>query len=279
MVNVQESLAAFSFFRPFPVRPPRLFALNARPVSSRLDMLKTRSTGDGRIMSEHTSVADPPRTLVEGQHLDQPTFHALYEMMPPGTRAELINGVVFMPSPVGPAHGRAHVPVIVWLDYYAENTPGVEVLDNTTTILGLRSEAQPDAMLRILPDWGGRTRDEKGIIRGAPELVVEVSKATRYVDLGPKLADYERAGVLEYVVYALDPYEVIWFEQDQGVLNRRPIPGDGIGRSAVFPGLWLDPLALVDNDGRRLRAVLDLGFATPEHAAFVAQLAAKRTAP
>jgi len=110
-------------------------------------------------MAERTTVADLPRTLVEGQQLDQPTFHALYEAMPPGTRAELINGVVFMPSPVSPAHGIAHVPVIVWLDYYAENTPGVQVLDNATTVLGWKSETQPDAMLRILPEWGGHTRD------------------------------------------------------------------------------------------------------------------------
>jgi hypothetical protein len=230
-------------------------------------------------MSDHTTVVDLPQTLVEGQQLDQPTFHALYEAMPPGTRAELINGVVFMPSPGGPAHGIAHVPVIVWLDYYAENTPGVQVLDNATTILGWKSETQPDAMLRLLPECGGRTRDEKRAIRGTPELVVEVSKATRYVDLGPKRADYEQAGVLEYIVHALDPDEVIWFDQDQGVLSRRPKPSDGIYRSAVYPGLWLDPLALLNGDRRRLRAVLDLGCATPEHAAFVAQLAAQRTAP
>jgi Uma2 family endonuclease len=230
-------------------------------------------------MSEHTLVVDPPRTLVEGQRLDRPTFHALYEAMPPGTRAELINGVVFMPGPVGIAHGLAHAPVIVWLDYYAENTPGVQVLDNATTILGWKIEPQPDAMLRILPECGGRTRNVRGFIQGAPELVVEVSKATRYVDLGPKLTDYERAGVLEYVVHALDPDEVIWYGQDQGVLHERPIPRDGIYRSAAFPGLWLDPLALVNNDGRRLRAVLDLGCATPEHAAFVARLAEQRNAP
>jgi hypothetical protein len=42
-----------------------------------------------------------PTALMEGQDLDQPTFHALYEAMPPGTRAELIDGVVYMPSPVG----------------------------------------------------------------------------------------------------------------------------------------------------------------------------------
>ncbi len=76
-------------------------------------------------MTGRTTLVDLPRTLVEGQRLDQPTFHALYEAMPPGTRAELINGVVFMPSPVGHAHGRAHAPVIVWLHYYAEHTPGL----------------------------------------------------------------------------------------------------------------------------------------------------------
>jgi Uma2 family endonuclease len=230
-------------------------------------------------MSERTSVVDAPQTLVEGQHLDQPTFHALYEMMPPGTRAELINGIVFKPSPVGIAHGIAHAPVIVWLHYYAENTSGVQVLDNATTILGWKSEPQPDALLRILPECGGRTRNVKGFIQGAPELVVEVSKATRYIDLGPKLADYEQAGVLEYVVHALDPDEVVWFKQDQGVLDQKLIAGDGIYRSEVFPGLWLDPLALLNNDGRRIRAVLDLGCATPEHAAFVARLAEQRNVP
>jgi hypothetical protein len=230
-------------------------------------------------MSKRATVVDLPRTLVEGQRLDQPTFHAIYEAMPPGTRAELINGVVFMPSPVSREHGKVQVPVIVWLDYYAEKTPGVEVLDNATTILGWKSEPQPDALLRILPEWGGHTRDEKGIVRDAPELVAEVAKATRYVDLGPKRDDYEQAGVLEYVVRALDPHEVVWFEQDQGVLNRKPIPSDGIYRSAAFPGLWLDPVALMNGDRQRLRAVLDLGCATPEHAAFVAQLAAQRIAP
>jgi Uma2 family endonuclease len=227
-------------------------------------------------MSERTTTIRSPRRLVEGQRLDQPTFHTLYEAMPPGTRVELIGGVVYMPSPVGRAHGRAQVPVIVWLDYYAEQTPGVEVLDNATTILGWKSEPQPDVMLRVLPRCGGRTRDQKGLVRGAPELIVEVAKATRYVDLGPKLTDYEHAGVLEYVVRALGPDEILWFEQQQGALAQRPIGADGIYRSAVFPGLWLDPRALVKGDRRRLRGVLDLGCATPEHAAFLARLAAAR---
>jgi Uma2 family endonuclease len=229
-------------------------------------------------MTDRRTSASLPRTLVEGQRLDQPTFHALYEAMPPGTRAELIDGVVFMPSPAGRAHGGAQVAMIMWLGHYAENSPGVEVLDNATTILGWKGEPQPDGLVRILPECGGRTWNEGGFVHGAPELVVEVAKATRYVDLGPKRDDYERAGVLEYVVRAIDPDEIFWFGQEHGQLVQRPIGDDGLYRSIVLPGLWLDPIALVSGDTRRLRAVVDLGCATPEHAVFVARLAeARRT--
>src|SRR5262249_28781179 len=181
-------------------------------------------------MSDRTTTKSAPSTLVEGLRLDQPTFHALYEAMPPGTRAELIDGVVYMPSPVGLKHGEALVPVIVWLSYYAEQTPGVQAMDNASTILGWKSEPQPDGLLRILPDCGGRTWDEGGFVHGAPELVVEVSKATRYVDLVPKKADYERAGVLEYVVRAIEPDEIFWFGQEQGELVRRPVGDDRFER-------------------------------------------------
>ncbi len=214
-------------------------------------------------MPDRTTATAPPNTLVEGQRLDQPTFHALYEAMPPGTRAELIDGVVYMPSPLSVAHGFADPPVMVWLDYYAENTPGVQFLHNATTILGWRSEPQPDGLLRILPECGGRTWDEGAYVGGAPELIVEVSKATRYVDLGSKKADYERAGVQEYLVRAIDPDEIHWFGQEHGELVRRSVEGDGLYRSTVFPGLWLDPVALLQGDRRRLRAVVDLGLRHP----------------
>jgi Uma2 family endonuclease len=222
-------------------------------------------------MSDRTTSKSVPTTLVEGQRLDQPTFHALYEAMPPGTRAELIDGVVYMPGPVDNEHSRAQGPVVMWLGHYAENSPGAEMLVDPTTVLGWKGEPQPDAVLRILPESGGRSHNEQGYVHGAPELVVEVSKATRYIDLGPKKADYERAGALEYVVRAIDPDEIFWFRQDQGVLV--PMAEvDGLYRSAVFPGLWLDPAALLAGDTRRLRGVVDLGCAIPEHAAFVARL-------
>jgi Uma2 family endonuclease len=213
----------------------------------------------------------PP--LVAGQRLDQPTFHERYEAMPPGTWAELIDGVVFMSSPVGPEHGRAQVSALVWLSYYEENTPGVEVLDNPSTVLGPRSEPQPDAILRIVSECGGRTSTDRRVVRGVPELVLEVSHSTRFEDIGPKLNEYERTGVLEYVVLAIEPDEVHWFALRDGRLVALPPDADGLYRSEVFPGLWLDPQALLSRDTRRLRAVIDQGLTTPEHAAFVERLA------
>jgi hypothetical protein len=106
--------------------------------------------------------------------------------------------------------------------------------------------------------------------------VVEVSKATRYIDLGPKLNDYERARVQEYLVRAIDPDEVLWYVLRRGKLVPLPAGADGWYRSKVFPGLWLDPQALLANDFGRVVASLEQGLATPEHAAFVAKLTAAR---
>src|SRR5262249_5021357 len=178
-------------------------------------------------MSDRTTTKSAPSTLVEGQHLDQPTFHALYQAMPPGTRAELIDGVVHMPSPIGFEHGDAQVPVIMWVGFYAGRTSGVRAGGNTTTVLGWKSEPEPDASLRVLPECGGQTWNEGGFVHGAPELVAEISKATRFIDLGPKLGEYERAGVLEYVVRAFEPDEIHWFVRRDGAFVEQTAGNDG----------------------------------------------------
>ena len=219
---------------------------------------------------------DPARTLIDGQRLDQPAFHALYEAMPPGTRAELINGVVHMPSPVGIEHGRADLRTLMWLGFYEANTLGVEALANTSTALGTKSELQPDGLLRILPEFGGRTLDDPKYVVGVPELLVEVAHSSRYTDLGPKFEDYERVGVREYIVRSIEPDEVLWFVMRAERFVEHSADPDGIYRSVVFPGLWLEPEALLTGDIRRLQTVVDLGCATPEHAAFVARLAEAR---
>ena len=214
----------------------------------------------------------PP--LEPGDHLDQKTFHARYEAMPPSTRAELIGGVVHMPSPLKRPHGEMHVALNGWLWDYRKATPGVQAFDNATTILDDENEPQPDSCLLISPACGGQTHDENDYIAGAPELIVEVGSSSESIDLHRKKAEYEQAGVKEYLVIALRQRQVYWF------VLRSPgfeelVPGsDGVLRSQVFPGLWLDPAALLRLDGQRMDEVLRQGLATPEHAAFVARLAA-----
>ena len=211
--------------------------------------------------------------LEAGQRMDRATFHARYEAMPPGIKAELIGGVVYMPSPLKMRHARFDSLAQFWLGSYRHHTPGTDVLGNASTALDDLGEPQPDVQLRILPECGGQSSDFGGIVGGAPEFVLEVADTSRRVDLGPKLLDYERAGVREYVVMLIDPDEVAWHVRDGDRLVRVIPDADGVFRSKAFPGLWMDWRAFLRDDGQSLIATLDRGIATDEHVEFVAHLA------
>jgi Uma2 family endonuclease len=218
----------------------------------------------------------PP--LMNGDHLDQKTFHERYEAMPPDTRAELIGGIVYMSSPQKRPHGKNHVKLIQWLGEYEDDTPGVEAHDSTTQILADNAEPQPDAALFILPEYGGQVwEDEKEYLHGSPEWIGEVGDSTESIDLHAKKRDYEEAGVREYVVVAVRSRQVFWFVRRRGKFKELAPGSDGIFRSEVFPGLWLDPEALLKRNGKRLLAVLREGLASSDHAAFVAKLASKKS--
>ena len=225
--------------------------------------------------TRRTPVEETLPPLEPGDRLDQKTFHARYEAMPPGTRAELIGGVVHMPSHLKPRHGRMHAKLMGWLSDYEEATPGVEVYDNTTAILGTESEPQPDVYLIVAPAKGGQMQENADeYLEGAPELIAEVALSSEAIDLHAKKNDYEQAGVKEYLVVALRQRRVYWFILREGrYVDLLPGP-DGLLRSEVFPGLWLDPAALLRLDSARVLEVQRLGLATPEHAVFVARLAA-----
>ena len=91
-------------------------------------------------------------------------------------------------------------------------------------------------------------------------------------DVYGTLIDWE-TGVREYVVLALRMQQVFWFVRQRGKYKEVPLPTDGIFRSRVFPGLWLDAEAVLRHQRPRVLAVLRQGLASPDHAAFVAKLA------
>ncbi len=214
----------------------------------------------------------PP--LEAGQRLDQPTFHERYAAMPEGTWAELVGGVVYMASPLSDEHGDVDHASRLGRST-PRFTPGLEAT-NVSTILGETPRSSPISQLRIPEELGGLARVVDGYVIGPPELVIEIGKSSRSYDLGAKKDDYEKAGVLEYLFVGIEPDEVRWFVRRDGRFEEMAPGEDGIYRSEVFPGLWLDPKALFDEDLDGLIAALERGLATPEHAAFVAELADAR---
>jgi hypothetical protein len=216
--------------------------------------------------------------LVDGEHLTRDEFERRYDAMPGLKKAELIEGVVHMPSPVRhDQHGKPHSRLIGWLWAYTTGTPGVDSGDNGSIRLDLRDMPQPDGYLIVRPEHGGRVRiSADDYIEGGPELVGEVSASTADHDLGPKREAYRRNGVQEYVVWRVVDRAIDWFVL-RGEQYERLEPGpDGLLRSEMFPGLWLDPAAMIGGDSARVLAVVMQGIGSAEHAEFAARLAAGR---
>src|SRR5438132_14167436 len=108
-------------------------------------------------MSTAHSILPPLR---EGDRLTPDEFLRRWEAMPELKRAELIDGIVYMPSPLGPVHAKGDGLIASWMGYYALFTPGCEMLLNGTWRMSRNSVPQPDVALRIAPEYGGRALDE-----------------------------------------------------------------------------------------------------------------------
>jgi Uma2 family endonuclease len=209
--------------------------------------------------------------LVPGQRLTQAEFHRRYAAYPEDVRFELIGGTVYMSSPLRWRHGTYDNRLGALLQRYTDETPGTEVGHNATTILGTASEPQPDLAMRLLAEFGGRSRiNTAGYLEGPPEWIGEIAISSLEIDLGAKREDYERAGVIEYLVVCLAEEELHWFHFPSG----KPIKPDrqGIHRSRVFPGLWIEGPALLAGASKQLTKVLRAGLASPAHARFVKRL-------
>lgn len=214
-------------------------------------------------------------------------FERRYHAMPHIKKAELIEGVVYMPSPVRASHSRAHGEVMIWLGTYRAATPGVELYDNATVRLDAENEVQPDALLRLDEAMGGRSRiSADDYLEGAPELIVEVAATSAAYDLydvqnsvlptirgaNDKLRVYRRNRVQEYVVWQVYDRRVDWFRLSEGEYVPLEPDAAGVVHSQMFPGLHLAVPALLDGDLATVLAELRKGLGTAEYAAFVERL-------
>jgi len=194
--------------------------------------------------------------LENGDRLSRPEFERRYQSMPEVKKAELIEGIVYMPSPARfKHHSLPHGMLATWLGNYQADTRSVLVGDNATVRLDLDNEPQPDLLLLQLPEHGGQARfSEDDYVEGPPELVVEIVASSRAYDLHQKKDAYRRNGVREYLAWITEEARVVWWELRDGAFVELAPDADGLLKSAVFPGLWLDASALLRGD---LRAVLD----------------------
>ena len=231
----------------------------------------TRTT----IRHENPAVpATKPLPLENGDHLTRAEFERRYKAMP-AVKAELIQGVVYMASPVRHRkHGRPHGKLVAWIGFYAASTPGVDFGIESSVKLDDSNEPQPDALLCVLPSHGGQAGiDDEDYFISAPEWAGEVAASSVSYDLHKKREVYRQHGVREYVVWRVLDREIDWFILRNGQYERLPLSEDGVYRSEFFPGLWLDPQALIAEDLPKLQAIVQCGLAAPEHQQFIERLA------
>ena len=196
-------------------------------------------------LAEATEVV--PR-LNNGDRLNRFEFARRYEADPDVTRAELIEGIVYVSSSVSLTHhAEPHGDIVTWLGVFAASTTGrVRMGDNATVRLDIDNDVQPDALLRYVE--GGTSRLVGKYLHGAPELVVEVSASSASIDTNSKKNVYRRNGVQEYIVWRTEDGELDWFELKEGEYVALVPDANGILSSRVFPGLRLDVAKLLAGD-------------------------------
>ena len=195
-------------------------------------------------LAEATEIV--PR-LHNGDRLNRFEFARRYEADPDVCRAELIEGIVYVSSPVShDKHGKPHAGLVTWLGVFASFSQGVEVSDNTTVRLDFDNDVQPDVLLRRITN--GASRMVLGYVEGPPELVVEVSASSASIDTNSKKNVYRRNGVQEYIVWRTEEGALDWFELKEGEYVALTPDGSGIIHSRVLPGLRLAVAKLLAGD-------------------------------
>lgn len=211
----------------------------------------------------------PP--LEAGDRLTRTEFERRYAAHPNLKKAELIEGLVYMAAAVRfTPHGEPHLYLNTWLGLYLAATPGLRGGDNATLRLDVHNEPQPD-LLAFSPQGPARI-DADGYVVGAPEFIAEIAASSASYDLGSKLKVYRRHQVQEYLVWQVFDRRFTWFRWRKGQYRALKPDPQGILRSEIFPGLWLDCPALLAGNLAQVLTTLQLGLATPEHHQWVDRL-------
>lgn len=220
------------------------------------------------------SVSKEIPILENGDRLTRAEFERRYQQMGDVKKAELVEGIVYMPSPVRiRKHSNPHGRIMTWLGVYEAATPSVMLGDNPTVRLDIDNEPQPDAMLRLEESVGGTSQiSEDDYIEGSPELIVEIASSSASYDLYDKREAYRRNGVREYLVWLVEDQELRWYIWEEGSYQQQPLKESGIIKSPFFLGLWLNVSALLRGEMQQVLATLNSGLESQEHQRFVEQL-------
>lgn len=216
--------------------------------------------------------------LENGDRLTRAEFERRYEAMPEKVKAELIEGIVYMASPVRITHhAKPHSRIMTWLGVYTATTKGVDFADNSTVRIDQDNQPQPDAVLFIKEDFGGNSYISlDDYLEGAPELVVEIASSTASYDTTEKKKIYRRNGVKEYIIWRVDDGEIDWFAWENGEYVLLEADQSGVIESRLFGGLRLNVKAVLADDLAKVLSDLQKGLATKQHKEFVNQLKAKK---
>lgn len=203
--------------------------------------------------------AAPVPPLENGDRLTRAEFHRRYEARTDLRKAELIEGIVHVPSPLrARQHGDPEAEIGTWLGVYRAHHPELRVSHNATVFMDLDNEVQPDLSLRRA-EGGASQITAEGYIQGAPELVVEIAGSTASIDLHVKKNAYRRNGVQEYVVWRVYDGAIDWFSLREGEYVRLEASETGVIESGLFPGLRLDVAKLLAGDLAGVIAALEGG--------------------
>jgi Uma2 family endonuclease len=197
-------------------------------------------------------------TLEAGDHLTRDEFERRYAMREDIHKAELVQGVVYVPSPVKfDDHSEPVSLMTGWLRFYAATHTGARVGNDGTVRLSPVDVVQPDVMMFRSGEGAARI-DADRYVEGAPELVVEVAASSAAYDLHTKKESYRKAGVKEYIVWRPLDEMIDWFRLTPEGEYKRVLPdNDGTIESSVFPGLRLNVPRMLRCDPA---AILPPGF-------------------